>query len=128
MRYSTQKCSQHGHPEISLECDASVPDSALNWLLAWLETEVSSGKHFLPEKTVQIGWSILQVRQRTDGSLTLFEPDFHIMPIVFVDSVSNTLAHTLIQKYTAESLGLENELSIPPLTTAPLCAEHLVLG
>src|SRR6185436_8164843 len=116
MRTSTQKCREYGHPEISVECeDASALSLNLRSFVEWIESEVAGGRRFLPEQTIQFGWSILQIRQRTDGTLGLFEPDFQSMPIVFVDSVSNTLLHLLIQKSVAESLGLDQELSLPSL-------------
>ncbi len=125
MRTSTQKCRQHGHLEISVECeDASALSRSLRWFLDWIESEVAGGRRFLPEQTIQVGWSILEIRQRTDGTLGLFEPDFHSMPVRFVDSVSSTLLHLFVQKSVAESLRLEEELALPSLREgAIVCAE-----
>ena len=78
----------------------------LHWFLGWIESEVSGGRRFLPEQTVQVGWSVLEIRQRNDGALGFLEPDFRSIPVRFVDSVSNTLLHLLVQKSAAESLGL----------------------
>jgi hypothetical protein len=67
---------------------------------------------------------VLEVRQRTDGTLALFEPDFESMPVRFVDGVSNTLLHLLLQKSVAESLGLDGELVAPSLRdSAIVCTE-----
>jgi hypothetical protein len=125
MRTSTQKCRQHGHPEISLECEDTPPLSlSLPWFLGWIETEVAGGRRFLPEQTVQVGWSLLEVRQRTDGTLAFYEPDFRALPVRFVDSVSNTLLHLFLQKSVAESLGLGAELNLPSLRqSAIVCTD-----
>ena len=125
MRTCTQKCGEHDHLEISVQCeDAPALSSSLRWFLGWLENEVAGGRRFLPDQTVQVGWSLLEIRQRTDGTLALFEPDFQSMPVKFVDSVSNTLLHLFLQKSVAESLGLGEELALPSLRdSAIVCTE-----
>ncbi len=124
MRASTN-CNKPGQLEISIQCDdAPFLAGSLKWLLSWIESEVAAGRRFLPEETLQVGWSWLEVRQRTDGTLGLFEPDFQSMPTKFVDSVSNSLLHLFLQKSVAESLGLERELAIPSLRdSAIVCTE-----
>jgi hypothetical protein len=125
MRACTQKCRERDHLEISVQCeDASALSPSLRWFLGWLESEVAGGRRFLHEQTVQVGWSVLEVRQRSDGTLALFEPDFQSVPVRFVDSVSNTLLHLFLQKSVAESLGLSEELALPSLRdSAIVCTE-----
>jgi hypothetical protein len=125
MRTCTQKCRQHGHLEISVECEDTAPfSSSLPWFLGWIESEVAGGRRFLPEQTVQVGWSVLEIRQRNDATLSLFEPDFQSIPVRFVDSVSNTLLHLFLQKSAAESLALTEELALPSLRDGALvCTE-----
>lgn len=120
----TEKCREHGHQEFSIRCECDVHlSSSLPLFLTWIESEVANGRRFLPEQTIQVGWSLLEVRQRTDGTLALFEPDFKSMPVRFVDSVSNTLHHLFLQKSVAESLGLTEELTLPSLQhSAIVCA------
>src|SRR3954469_14571281 len=116
MRAYTSKCKEHGHLEVSVLCDeTSALSSKLKWLLEWIESEVARGRRFLPEQTVQIGWSVLEIRQRNDGTLALFEPDFQSIPVKFIDSVSNTLLHLLLQKGVTDSLDLETDIAIPSL-------------
>jgi hypothetical protein len=122
---STQQCQKFGQAEISV-CyeDSSFMQSNVRWLLQWIESEVASGRRFLPEQTVQVGWSLLQIRLRDDGALSLFEPDFESMPVKFVDGVSRTLMDLFIQKSVAESLGLEEKLDFPSLRqSAIVCTE-----
>jgi hypothetical protein len=114
MRAATKNCGKYGHAEFSVNADENFP-KYLDSFFGWLESEVAVGKRFLPEQTVQMGWSLLKVFQREDGTLGLLEPDFRSMPIKFVDSVSNTLFHMLLQKGAAESLDLDDKLDLPPL-------------
>jgi len=125
MRTCTQKCREHGHLEISVQCEESAGLApSLRSFLGWIESEVEGGRRFLPEQTVQVGWSVLEIRQRSDGTLALFEPDFRSMPVRFVDGVSNTLLHLFLQKSVAESLGLAGELAPPSLRdSAIVCTE-----
>jgi hypothetical protein len=127
MRTCTQKCGEHGHLEISVSCDDAAESALpgyLQSLLGWIEREVAGGRRFVPEQTVQVGWSLLEIRQRTDGTLGLFEPDFQCIPMRFVDDVSKTLLHIMLQKSVAQSLGLEEELAIPSLlNSAIVCTE-----
>jgi hypothetical protein len=123
MRACTQNCCEHRHPEISIECDdASALAPTMKWFLGWIENEVARGRRFLPEQSIEVGWSLLEIHQRTDGTLGMFEPDFKSMPAKFVDGVSNTLLHLLIQKSVAESLGLGGEIATPSMRdSAVIC-------
>lgn len=121
----TQNCAKFNHPEFSLQCEGNeFFDARLKWLLEWLEHEVANNKRFLPEQTVQVGWSLLTVKQRGDGTLALFEPDFQSMPIKFLDGVSNTVLHLAVHKFVCESLMLEDELELSPLNhSAIVCSD-----
>ena len=125
MRAQTSGCHRYGQAEISVEWSGdNYLKPTLDWILAWIETEVADGRRFLPEQTVEIGWSLLQIRQRNDGTFALFEPDFKSMPIIFVDSVTNTLFHLLIQKSVVDSVGLTEEIALPSLRQSCLvCTE-----
>lgn len=116
MRAHTSRCRAYGQPEVALEWSGN--DSLDPWgrnLLQWIETEVAQGRKFLPDQTVQYGWSIMKVRQDSDEMISLSEPDFTSMPIVFVNSVSNTLLHTMLQKFVAESVNAEDAMNFPSL-------------
>jgi hypothetical protein len=125
VRASTTTRQKLNQPEITVECDdAGFLSPSLQWLLRWIESETAKGRQYLPEQTVQIGWSILEIRQRADGTLGLFEPDFRTFPVQFVDSVSNTLLHMFLHKSVTESVGLERELAIPRLQDSAItCRE-----
>jgi len=125
MKATTQNCSKHGHREFSVICDdAATYVPRVNWLLEWLEGEVVRGKQFIPEQTVQVGWSLLKVKEREDGTFGLLEPDFKSMPARFVDNVSLTLLHLLLHKSVNESLGLEDEMALSSLQhSAIVCTD-----
>jgi hypothetical protein len=124
MRFNTQNCHTHGHPEFSIEGGAQPGPPNLPWFLQWLEEAVAGGSRFAPEQTVQIGWSVCMVRAREDGTLALFEPDFQSMPVQFVDLVANTLFHLLLQKYVAESLGMSDAIDIPSLQQSAIVCSN----
>lgn len=61
------------------------------WLLATLRSMEASGSRFRDGETVQVGWSILTLREK-DGELVLCEPDFSHDPLRDVrEDVTTTL-------------------------------------
>jgi hypothetical protein len=112
----TSECLLYDHPDFAVEW--SGDDALKPWLtsfLEWLESQVAAGIRFLPDETVQFGWSIMKVVPRPEDTLALFEPDFTSMPIAFIDSVSNTVLHTMLQRFTADSVDLTTSMEIPSL-------------
>jgi hypothetical protein len=92
-----------------------VLDPDINWLLTFLSKNVASGIRYNSEELIQIGWMILKVQTNEEGTLSLLEPDFCEIPIKFVDSVTQTLVHLRLQKSVAESIALEDVISLPDL-------------
>jgi hypothetical protein len=123
----TTTCHQYGHPEFQIAFDASlVPvEGDLHWFIDWLEQSVADGERFSPGQTCQIGWMVTEVRQGEGGTLSLWEPDMHSMPIVWVESLSNTLAHLRLQKYVVESVLLPDDVSFPSLLQSALICTRL---
>jgi hypothetical protein len=122
----TSECLLYDHPEFAVEWSG---DATLKpWLtrfLEWLENEVATGTRFETGEIVQFGWSFLKVTPRLDGTLALFEPDFTSMPAAFVDSVSNTLLHTMLQRFAANSLDLTSAMEIPSLRQSCIVCSRL---
>ncbi len=125
MLTKTTRCEAFGHAEFSIECDGIWAETGtLRWFTDWLESSVQNGDVFLPEQTVQLGWSILKVSKDNEGCLTFSEPDFTSFPIRFVPGVSKSLHHLFIQKSIAESVGLMEEIDIPSLRmSAIICSK-----
>lgn len=114
----TTKCKKHGHSEFKLSFDDYVIDPWIDWLVDYLEKSVKS-ENYEDGETMQIGWMVNLIKKE-NGDLTLCEPDFKKMPVHWVASVSATLSHLFLQKYVAESLGLEKKLDIPTLTNTAI--------
>jgi hypothetical protein len=131
----TTNCGKFGHPEFRLIIDkAKVPVAEdLKWLVNWLEQSVAEGERYAPEQTCQIGWMVTKVGLGEDGLLTLWEPDLRAMPVVWVESVSSTLAHLRLQKDVVESVLAASALTFPSMRqSAIICTrlgnrDHLVL-
>jgi hypothetical protein len=116
MKGITTNCSKYGQQEISVAYEQEkVLESDVKWLLEWLESEVTNGRRFLPSETIQIGWMLTKLEPFGDGILKIYEPDMKSFPVKFVDSVTHTLTHLRFQKMVAESIGVADELSFPPL-------------
>jgi hypothetical protein len=113
MRIVTKNCGKFGHPEFSIVCDADAV--GIDWLLNWLESEVATGKHFLPNQTIQIGWMMVRVESFEDRMIKICEPDMVSFPIRFIDSVTQTLRYLSLQRFVAESVGLQNEIDFSSL-------------
>ncbi len=126
VRY-TSNCRKYGHPEFRITYDPKlVPvDVDVQWLLNWLEQSVATGSRFLPGQTCQVGWTISEVRQTDDESLSLWEPDMRSMPIVWLESVSRMLGDLRLQKDVVESVLSSEELSFPSMLQSALICTRL---
>ena len=94
--------------------DRVVIQPDIDWLLTFLERQVSEGVRYQPGETVQIGWMFVKVGE-SEGKLELTEPDLQRVPIVFVSGVTRTLSILRLQKSVAESLGLVDRMEFPTL-------------
>lgn len=93
--------------------------------MEWLEQTVSRGTKYLPGQTIQMGWSLFQIRESDDGLLSLWEPDFGSSPIVWIEGVSRTLAHVRLHKDVVESVLPVSEMTIPSLREAAIVCTRL---
>lgn len=120
----TSRCRVFGHREFALTYEADVvvqPD--VSWLLNHLETEVATGKEFIPGQTLRIGWMITQIAEVGHDSklLTINEPDFRGLPLVWVEGVTSTLAQLRAQKSAIESCESGLEASFADVRQSALC-------
>jgi hypothetical protein len=116
MLVKTTKCHEFGHPELCFEYDPEIiHDPDINFLRNFFEYKVESGVIFKTDETIQIGWMLCKFQLREDGCLYILEPDFESFPIVFVDSVTNTLRHLRQQKDAVESIYGNVELTFPSI-------------
>jgi hypothetical protein len=122
----TKTCHALGHPEFRVAVEESlIIEEDIVFALQTLEGMVQEGQRFRDGETVQMGWCILKVRRNEDGTLTLLEPDFVHMPIVWVDSVTSALSHLRCQKDVVESFFDSTELSFPSLRHSCICCTRL---
>lgn len=125
-KLKTEKCHLQHHPEMVVYfCRTQVLRQDAEWLANFLESQVLSGVSFKAGETIQIGWMVLKIMKDDSSTLTLEEPNFREIPIVFDRSVNNTLAHLRTQKDIFESLGLPVELQFPSIVqSAIVCNKH----
>jgi len=93
-------------------------------LIRHLEERVTTGTSFRSGDMIQIGWTLANVRDDSDGGLRLYEPDMKEIPIRWTEGVTTTLAHLRLQKDAAASFGREPDF--PSIRDSILIANDLV--
>ena len=86
-----------GQPEICVSVEDGIPFSS-EWICEFFESEVAEGRRFRAGETVQIGWMVTMLKERADGMLELWEPDFASIPITWRRGATSTLRHMEIQR------------------------------
>ncbi len=125
MVLKTQYCHRVGHPEISISFDGNrVLSTDAEWLINYLDAKVQEGDVFEAGSTIQIGWMVNRF-EMADGKLWLFEPDFRIIPIEFVNSVDRTLVHLRLQKDINDSVEIK-DYSFPVLNQSGIICTHFL--
>ena len=109
MHAMTEKCSEHGHPELRLVYDCNIVRAEdVRSLLDQLEERVIAGSRLEVGASFQVGWMALQVARADDSRLALLEPDMVHTPVHWVDSVTHSLIHLRVQTGVCQSVeGLE---------------------
>jgi len=113
VRLRTTGCAQFSQPELEVEVDEALPQSAVRPVLDWFTESARKGAVFAEGQTLQFGWMILSLFARNATTLGLREPLIGSFPMEFVDSVSQTIRDTLVQRFTAESVGLVDRVDFP---------------
>lgn len=121
----TKRCSQFNHPEFVLYVNTSpILEECASFIANFLEEDVASGSVYKVGETVQIGWMITKLYEE-DGHLCVCEPHFVDMPIQWVNSVTKTTQHLLVQQFTAESVGLSELLDPPSMLDLALVCKRI---
>lgn len=124
MLFTTKNCHNFDHPELHFTCDANIiPSNDVEWMLNFLEIEVKNGIKFKTNETIQIGWMVNQFKLLDDLHLHVLEPDFKNSPILFVDSMTNTLKHLRQQKDVVESIDDDIEVSYTSIISSIVIGE-----
>ena len=104
--FKTRTCSQRGHREFTLVFREPRPVPQLEeMLLSYFERAVARGTEFKPGQIVQVGWAMLRLKMRDDGTLGVEEPEVG-SATPWVESVDRSLMEVWYQKEVVSSLGL----------------------
>ncbi|MBA3453751.1 MAG: hypothetical protein H0T42_11720 [Deltaproteobacteria bacterium] len=112
-QHRTTRCASHVHREFTIQtAEASpIPDVA-QILIDYFEDGVAHGTKFLPGQTVRLGWSVLRLCERSDGTIGVEERELTPRP-TWTESVDRALADAWYQKEVCASVGLLEELTFP---------------
>lgn len=96
---------KYGHPDILVATDG--PDLDVSWLAGYFDDAISGGTVFRDGETIQAGWSLLMLRETSEGDFELYEPIFTAMPIEWTRGVTTILRHLLLQDEVCRQLSVE---------------------
>lgn len=108
--FRTTSCASHGHPEFTVVITETQLPGMESWLLAYLESSVAEGTRYHPGETIRIGWNLVRVRGRDDGTLGLAE---RADAQTWVEQVDRTLRDVWYQREVAAGVGLAERLDFP---------------
>jgi hypothetical protein len=131
--FRTSQCTAHGHREITVQLSRTLPiPDAERILIDYFESHVARGTKFLPGQTVQLGWSLLKLIDRSDGTIGVEEREL-TPEVAWTEQVDRALRDLWYQREIVASVGLLEELSFPRqddgVMVAPCAAdaEQLIL-
>jgi hypothetical protein len=121
--HRTTKCTAAGHREVTIQVTKPPPITDLHQMLInYFEASVARGTKFLAGQTVQIGWSLLKLCERADGTLGVMEREL-TPDVMWVEQVDRALVDVWLQKEIAASVGLLDGLAFPRQDDSALVAE-----
>lgn len=111
--HRTTKCTAAGHRELTVQLAGKPPIAGLEaMLLDYFEAAVTRGTTFLPGQTIQMGWSILRVCARDDGTLGVQEREL-APEVQWTEQVDRALVDMWLQREVGASVGLLDQLAFP---------------
>lgn len=121
--HRTTKCTEAGHREITIQLVKPLPVAGLEgMLLEYFEASVARGTKFLPGQTIQMGWSLLRVCERADGTLGVQERELK-PDVQWVEQADRAIVDMWLQREVNDSVGLLDELVFPRQDDVALVAE-----
>lgn len=121
--FRTSRCSAAGHPEVTLQLAHKSPIPGVHELLIdYFEAAVARGTKFSAGQTVQLGWSVLKLCERADGTLGVQEREL-TPEVAWTESVDRALRDVWMQREIAASVGLLDELAFPRQDDGVLVAD-----
>ncbi|MGX1779101.1 hypothetical protein ACWIGW_43835 [Nocardia brasiliensis] len=107
--FRTTGCAAAGHPEFTVVFAEKLPKpSAVDWILDGLERAVRQGSSLSSGMYFPLGWRVLRIIDRHDGTLGLEE---RVVADFWEEHVDQTLGDLLWQTDAAVKLGLPVEFS-----------------
>jgi hypothetical protein len=123
LQHRTTQCASHGHREFTIQLTRQPPIPNVHLMLVnYFEGAVASGTKFLPEQIVRIGWAVLKLRDRDDGTIGVQEREL-TPDEKWTESVDRALKDTWLQKEVCASVGLVDELTFPTQDEAVMVAD-----
>jgi len=121
--HRTTKCSAAGHREFTVQFANKPPIPDLErMLISYFEAAVGRGTKFLPGQTIQMGWSILRICERTDGTLGV-EERVLAPEVEWTEQVDRALKDMWLQREVNDSVGLLDALTFPRQDETALISE-----
>lgn len=111
--FRTTHCREHGHPEVTIQLNAPlhIPDVEKG-MLSYFENAVAGGTVFRPGERVKMGWSVVRICKRSDGTLGVEERELG-RDEIWKESVDHALRDTWLQVQVAASVGVEDRVCFP---------------
>jgi hypothetical protein len=126
--FRTTRCVEHDHPELTIRFASRPPVPNLErMLLGYFEDEVAKGTRFATGQIIQLGWAMLRIVERPDGTLGVEEPSVETES-GWVESVEHSLMQAWSQREVAVSLGLVDQLAFPVQVQTAIVCERLLDG
>lgn len=121
--HRTTRCTAAGHREITIQLVADSPLPDLHRILIdYFEAAVARGSKFLPGQTVQLGWAVLKLCERADGTIGVQEREL-TPELAWTEQVDRALRDMWLQREIASSVGLQDQLAFPRQDDGALVAD-----
>jgi hypothetical protein len=121
--HQTTKCTASGHREFTIQLANKPPIAGLeNMLLNYFEATIARGTKFLPGQTIQMGWSLLRICDRSDGTLGVQEREL-APDVEWVEQTDRALVDMWLQREIGDSVKLLDQLAFPRQDDVALVAE-----
>ena len=124
--HRTTRCSAAGHSEFTIQLrDKSPIPMVHQMLVSYFEDAVANGTKFKPGQTVLIGWAVLKLCERSDGTIGVMEREL-TPEVKWHESVDRALHDVWLQKEICASVGLD--LAFPRQDEMALVSECAMEG
>jgi hypothetical protein len=114
---------RYRHPNITI---TAKTEGFADGLAEYFKSQVANGTRFKAGETVQLGWGVLRLVGDDDGELVVTEPDFHSMPIQWIDGAQQTMRQLTLQRHVCSLLDVEPDFT--SLLTSGVASPNFMTG